>query len=72
MPPVTPSAAQGVFLRGFQRGHVRLWDRMSRELLVRACAFRAGPSAGPLIIDLDSTCFETRGLKKQVARWHSY
>ena len=35
---------------------------MSRELLARAWAARAGPGNGPLTIDLDSTICETYGL----------
>ena len=49
----------GTFLRCFRWGHVRQLDRVSRELLARAWAAGAGPGAGPLTIDLDSTICET-------------
>ncbi|MEX1173685.1 MAG: IS1380 family transposase [Chloroflexota bacterium] len=62
----------GTFLRSFRWGHVRQLDRVSRELLARAWAAGAGPGAGPLTIDLDSTICETYGLKKQGARHHTY
>ena len=55
----------GTFLRSFRWGHVRQLDRVSRELLGRAFAAGAGPGAGPLTIDLDSTICETYGLAKQ-------
>ena len=42
----------GTFLRSFRWGHVRQLDRVSRELLARAWAARAGPGDGPLTIDL--------------------
>jgi hypothetical protein len=54
----------GTFLRSFRWGHVRQLDRVSRELLARAWAAGAGPGAGPLTIDLDSTICETYGLHK--------
>ena len=44
----------GTFLRSFLWGHVRQLDRVSRELLARAWAARAGPRDWPLTIDLDS------------------
>ena len=49
----------GTFLRSFSWGHVRQLDRVGRELLARAWAAGAGPGAGPLTIDLDSTICET-------------
>ena len=58
----------GTFLRSFRWGHVRQLDRVSRELLARACA--AGD--GPLTIDIDSTICETYGLSKEGARHHGY
>ena len=62
----------GTFLRSFRWGHVRQLDRVSRELLARAWAAGAGPGAGPLTIDLDSTICETYGLAKEGARRHGY
>jgi len=62
----------GTFLRGFSWGHVRQLDRIGRESLARAWAAGAGPGAGPLTIDLDSTICETYGLKKEGARHHGY
>ena len=41
----TPSTL-GTFLRSFRWGHVRQLDRVSRELLARAWAARAGPREG--------------------------
>ena len=38
----------GTFLRSFRWGHVRQLDRVSRELLARAWAARAGTGDGPL------------------------
>jgi len=69
-----PKAAStlGTFLRSFRWGHVRQLDRVSRELLARAWAAGAGPGAGPLTIDLDSTICETYGLQKEGARHHGY
>ena len=62
----------GTFLRSFRWGHVRQLDRVSRELLARACQAGAGPGDGPLSIDLDSTICETYGLAKEGARDHGY
>ena len=62
----------GTFLRSFRWGHVRQLDRVSRELLARAWATGAGPGAGPLTIDLDSTICETYGLSKEGVRHHGY
>ena len=62
----------GTFLRSFRWGHVRQLDRVSRELLARAWSTGAGPSDGPLTIDLDSTICETYGLAKEGARRHGY
>ena len=44
----------GTFLRGFQWGHVRQLDRVSREVLARAWGAGASPGDEPLTIDLDS------------------
>ena len=62
----------GTFLRSFRWGHVRQLDRVSRELLRRAWDAGAGPGAGSLTIDLDSTICETYGLQKQGALHHGY
>ena len=69
---VKAASTLGTFLRSFRWGHVRQLDRVSRELLARAWAAGAGPGAGPLTIDLDSTICETYGLKKDGARHHTY
>jgi hypothetical protein len=53
-------------------GHVRQLDRVSRELLRRAFAAGAGPGAGPLTINIDSTVCETYGLAKQGATGFTY
>ena len=45
---------------------------MSRELLARAWAARAGPGEAPFTIDLDSTICETYGLGKEGARRPGY
>ena len=66
--PSTP----GTFLRSFRWGHVRQFDRVSRELLARAWQAGAGPGDGPLTIDLDSTICETYGLAREGARHHGY
>jgi hypothetical protein len=44
-------------------------DKVAAELLKRAWAAGAGPGAGPLTIDIDSSICETYGLKKQGARF---
>ena len=64
----------GRFLRSFRWGHVRQLDRVSWELLARTWAAGAGPSDGPLNIDLDSTICETCGLTKEGrdTRWDVY
>jgi len=69
---VKAASTLGTFLRSFRWGHVRQLDRVSRELLARAWAAGAGPGAGPLTIDLDSTICETYGLAKEGALHHGY
>ncbi len=51
---------------------MRQLDRVSRELLARVWAARAGPGDAPLTIDLDSTICETYGPAKEGARNHGY
>jgi Transposase DDE domain group 1 len=55
----------GIFLRSFTWGHARQLDKVAGELLVRAWGAGAGPGAGPVTIDVDSSIVETYGLKKQ-------
>lgn len=62
---VKAASTLGTFLRSFRWGHVRQLDAVSRLLLARAWAAGAGPDAGPLTIDLDSTICETYGLAKE-------
>ncbi len=69
---VKAASTLGTFLRSFRWGHVRQFDRVSRELLTRGWAAGAGPGSEPLTIDLDSTICETYGLKKEGARHHGY
>ncbi|HEX2809513.1 MAG TPA: IS1380 family transposase [Kineosporiaceae bacterium] len=69
---VKAASTVGTFLRSFRWGHVRQLDRVSRELLARAWDAGAGPGAGPLTIDLDSTICETYGLQKEGALHHGY
>src|ERR1019366_1421056 len=69
---VKAASTLGTFLRSFRWGHVRQLDRVSRELLGRAWAAGAGPGAGPLMIDLDSTICETYGLAKEGGRDFAY
>src|SRR5450759_5020700 len=61
---VKAASTLGTFLRSFRWGHVRQLDAVSRLLLARAWAAGAGPGAGPLTIDPDSTICETYGLAK--------
>ena len=69
---VKAASTLGTFLRSFRWGHVRQLDAVSRELLARAWAAGAGPSAEPFTIDLDSTICETYGLAKEGALHHGY
>jgi Transposase DDE domain group 1 len=57
----------GTFLRGFTFGHVRQLDRLAERAMARAWAVGAGPGAGPVTIDLDSTVCEVHGHAKQGA-----
>jgi Transposase DDE domain group 1 len=69
---IKAASTLGTFLRSFRWGHVRQLDLVSRHLLARAWAAGAGPGAGPLTIDLDSTICETYGLAKEGALHHGY
>src|SRR6266545_2224488 len=62
----------GTFLRSFSWAHARQLDAVSRELLRRAWAAGAGPAAGALTIDLDSTICETYGLQKEGGAHFTY
>lgn len=55
----------GTFLRSFTWGHARQLDKVTGEVLARAWAAGAGPGAGPVTIDVDSSIIETYGLAKQ-------
>src|ERR1019366_1729275 len=69
---IKAASTLGTFLRSFRWGHVRQLDLVSRHLLARAWAAGAGPGAGPLTIDLDSTICETYGLGKEGGRDFAY
>ena len=57
----------GTFLRAFSFGHVRQLEAVVGETLRRAWAFGAGPGAGRLVIDVDSTICQVEGKAKQGA-----
>jgi hypothetical protein len=57
----------GTFLRACTFGHVRQLEAVIGRALERAWAAGAGPGAGPLVIDLDSTICEVEGKRKQGA-----
>src|SRR5919201_878716 len=59
----------GTFLRSFTFGHVRQLDRVAETVLAGAWAAGAGPGAGPLTIDVDSTVCEVHGHAKQGAAY---
>jgi Transposase DDE domain group 1 len=59
----------GTFLRVFTFGHVRQLDRVLDVALARAWAAGAGPSDGPLVIDIDSFIGEVHGDQKQGASY---
>ena len=62
----------GTFLRAFSFGHVRQLDRASEIALARAWAAGAGPGAGGLVIDLDSTICEVHGYLEQARGWVAF
>jgi hypothetical protein len=57
----------GTFLRSFTFGHVRQLEAVVGTVLQRAWALGAGPGAGRLVIDVDSTICEVEGKHKQGA-----
>jgi Transposase DDE domain group 1 len=57
----------GTFLRSFTFGHVRQLDRVIAETIRRAWGLGAGPGAGRLVIDIDSTICEVVGKHKHGA-----
>jgi hypothetical protein len=54
----------GTFLRAFTFGHVRQLEAVVGETLRRAWAMGAGPGAGRLVVDVDSTICEVAGQAK--------
>ena len=48
----------GTFLRSFTFGHVRQLDALSEAVLARAWSMGAGPGAGAMTVDIDSTICE--------------
>ena len=65
---VAPSTV-GSWLREFTFGHVRQLDRVTETMLTRAWAAGAGPGAGHMFIDMDSTICEVHGYAKQGAAY---
>ena len=59
----------GTFLRSFTFGHIRQLDAVIAEATRRAWALGAGPGAGAMTIDLDSTICEVYGKLKQGAAY---
>jgi Transposase DDE domain group 1 len=57
----------GTFLRAFTFGHVRQLEAVIGETIRRAWSLGAGPGAGRLVIDVDSTICEVVGKDKQGA-----
>ena len=57
----------GTFLRVFTFGHVRQLEAVIGRALERAWAAGAGPGAGPLVIDIDSTICPVDGKQKHGA-----
>jgi Transposase DDE domain group 1 len=64
---VMAASTIGTWLRAFTFGHVRQLDRVTGEVLARAWRAGAGPSDGPLTVDVDSTICEVHGYHKQGA-----
>jgi hypothetical protein len=59
----------GSFLRAFSFGHVRQLEAVVGTALSRAWTVGAGPGAGRLVIDIDSTICEVTGRLKQGAAY---
>ena len=59
----------GTFLRAFTFGHVRQLEAVVGKVVERAWAMGAGPGAGRLVIDVDSTICEVAGRLKQGAAY---
>src|SRR3974390_2037299 len=59
----------GTFLRSFTFGPIRQLDAVIAEATCRAWALGAGPGAGAMTIDLDSTICEVYGKLKQGAAY---
>ena len=57
----------GTLLGSFTFGHVRQLEAVVGKVLERAWALGAGPGAGRLVIDVDSTICEVEGKHKQGA-----
>ena len=66
--PMAPSTV-GSFLGTFTFGHARQLDAVGSRTLARAWGLGAGPGAGPLVVDLDSTICEVHGRQKQGAAY---
>ena len=66
--PMAPSTV-GSFLRTFTFGHARQLDAVGSRTLARAWGLGAGPGAGPLVVDLDSTICEVHGRQQQGAAY---
>ena len=59
----------GTFLRAFTFGHVRQLDKVIGETIRRAWVAGAGPGAGAITIDMDSTVCEVYGKNKHGAAY---
>ena len=59
----------GTFLRAFTFGHVRQLEAVVGETLRRAWSMGAGPGAGRLVVDVDSTICEVAGKAKAGAAY---
>ena len=64
---VAAPSTVGTFLRSFTFGHLRQLDAVLARTLARAWHLGAGPDAGPLVVDLDSTICEVHGHQQQGA-----
>jgi len=66
---VMAPSTTGTFLRTFTFGHVRQLDAVASRVLANAWQAGAGPGAGPLVVDLDSTICEVHGNNKHGASY---